>query len=61
MPPVSQKHSKPCRYAHAPAFLDKTRERVVLDLPKEQLPQLLQFLTQTLSAQKYTQASTCPS
>ncbi|MDO7877342.1 hypothetical protein Q5H93_21535 [Hymenobacter sp. ASUV-10] len=51
MPPTT---SKPCRYAHAPAFLDKTRERVVLDLPREQLPQLLQFLTQTLSAQKYT-------
>ena len=45
--------AKPCRYHHAPAQLDPSRERVVLDLPNEQLPALLQFLTEALHARKY--------
>jgi len=46
--------AKPCRYAHAPAQLEAGRTRVMLDLPNEQLAQLLKFLTETLKGRPYT-------
>ncbi|GAA4362185.1 hypothetical protein GCM10023185_29880 [Hymenobacter saemangeumensis] len=44
---------KPARYHHAPAQLDPSRRRVVIDLPAEQLQQLLDFLKEELKAKPY--------